>query len=34
MTKKMKLTRPNVETETEFNQNPEFNSGALIDFFP
>jgi DNA ligase-1 len=32
MTKKTKLTRPNVETETNFNQNPELNPGALIDF--
>ncbi|MDP8934356.1 MAG: ATP-dependent DNA ligase, partial [Cyanobacteriota bacterium] len=26
------MTRPNVETETHFNQNPELNPGALIDF--
>jgi ATP-dependent DNA ligase/single-stranded DNA-specific DHH superfamily exonuclease len=32
MTKKTKLTRPNVETETNFNQNPELNPGTLIDF--
>lgn len=32
MTKKTKLTRPNVETETNFNQNPELDPGTLIDF--
>jgi DNA ligase-1 len=32
MTKNPKLTRPNVESETNFNQNPELNPGALIDF--
>jgi DNA ligase-1 len=32
MTKNSKLTRPNVERKINFNQNPELNSGALIDF--
>ncbi|MBW4546959.1 MAG: ATP-dependent DNA ligase [Symplocastrum torsivum CPER-KK1] len=32
MTKNPKLTRPNVETETNFNQSPELNPGAFIDF--
>jgi DNA ligase-1 len=32
MTKKTKLTHPNVESEINFNQNPELNPGALIDF--
>jgi ATP-dependent DNA ligase I len=32
MTKKNKLTRQNVESETNFNQNPDLNPGALIDF--
>ncbi len=32
MTKNSNLTRPNVESETKFNQNPELNLGALIDF--
>ncbi|HEY9598573.1 MAG TPA: hypothetical protein V6D33_12970, partial [Cyanophyceae cyanobacterium] len=32
MTKNPKLTRPNVENEINFNQNPELNPGALIDF--
>jgi hypothetical protein len=32
MTKNPNLTRPNVETETNFNQNPELNPGAFIDF--
>ncbi|HEY9605495.1 MAG TPA: ATP-dependent DNA ligase [Allocoleopsis sp.] len=32
MTKNSKLTRQSVETEINFNQNPEFNPGVLIDF--
>jgi len=32
MTKKTKLTRLNVESEINFNQNPELNPGALTDF--
>jgi DNA ligase-1 len=32
MTKNPKLTRPNVESETNFNQNLELNPGALVDF--
>jgi len=32
MTKNPKLTRPSVESETNFNPNPELNPGALIDF--
>ncbi len=32
MTKNSKLTRQKVETETNFNQNPDLNPGALIDF--
>ncbi len=32
MTKKTKLTRPNVEIEINFNQNAELKPGAFIDF--
>ncbi len=32
MTKNPKLTPQNIETETSFNQNPELNPGAFIDF--
>jgi len=32
MTKNPKLTRPSVESETNFNPNPELNPGVLIDF--
>ncbi|MEG4508422.1 ATP-dependent DNA ligase [Microcoleus sp. F6_B4] len=32
MTKNPKLTRPRVESETNFNPNSELNPGALIDF--
>jgi DNA ligase-1 len=32
MTKNPKLTYPNVESESNFNQNPELNPGTLIDF--
>jgi len=32
MTKSPKFTRPNVESEINFNQNPDLNSGALVDF--
>ncbi len=32
MTKSPKFTRPNVESEINFNQNPDLNPGALVDF--
>ena len=32
MTKNFQFTRPNVESEINFNQNPELNPGALINF--
>ena len=32
MTKTPKFTHQNVETETNFNQNPDLNPGAMIDF--
>ncbi|MBD1919761.1 ATP-dependent DNA ligase [Microcoleus sp. FACHB-831] len=32
MTKNPQFTRQNVESETSFNQNPELNPGAFIDF--
>src|ERR687885_404651 len=32
MTKNSKLTHQNVETEINFNQNPDLNPGALVDF--
>ncbi|MEP0883718.1 ATP-dependent DNA ligase [Trichocoleus sp. ST-U3] len=32
MTKNPNLTSPNVESEINFNQNPELNPGAFIDF--